>query len=148
MARPLRRAAAIIAAAGVLLCLAGSGIAAVGLLRPDLISSQIPPGFIDTPAVGGATFALGVALLLLGLAHVGAALALRAQMKSAATVSVVLSANMGVLAFLFAVAALVSAASGSATPVLMLPAAGVLLIGAAAYAAAARWALTADRPSN
>ena len=148
MARPLRRAAAILLAAGTVLALGGLAVAWIGLVRPELISDQIPPGFIDTPAVGGATFALGVGLVLLGFAHVASAAALNRPMRGAATIGVVLGATMGVLAFLFAIAAIVSAASGSASPGLMLPAAAVLLAATAAYAAATVWMLGAAVPAT
>ena len=148
MARPLRRASLVLAAAGAVLVAIGTGAAGVGLFRPDLISSQIPPGFIDTPAVGGATFALGVGLVLLGLTHLITALALRRAVRGAATTAVVLGSIMGVLASLFAVAAVVSAASGSATPTIMLPAACLLLIGAAGYAAVAAWSIGSAAPPN
>lgn len=146
MARPLRRVSLVLASAGAALLVAGLGVATIGLARPDLISSQIPPGFIDTPAVGGATFALGVGLVLLSLCHLLTALALRRHVRGAATLAVVLASIMGVLAFLFAVAAVVSLASGSAPAHIMLPAAGALVIGAIAYGAAAAWSIGLQEP--
>ena len=148
MARPLLRAAAILLAAGIVISLVGLGVAWVGLFRPQLISDQIPPGFIDTPAVGGATFALGSGLLLVGLAHIGTAAALRRSARGVSTVAVALSATMSVLALLFAVAAVVSAASASAPASLMLPAAAFLLGGAIAYGAAVAWTLPRRGPTD
>jgi hypothetical protein len=135
----LTRAIVVLAAAGVVLLLAGSAVIALGVVAPQLISSQIPAGVIDTPAVGGGMVALGVGGDLLGLVHVGVALAVRRQMALGLVGGAVLSATMAVMAFLFAVAALVSAASGAATPLVMLPAAAVLAPASVAYAAAALW---------
>jgi hypothetical protein len=123
MARPPGLAAAILVAAGVVLLLAGAAAVALGLLNPRLISDQLPPeALIDAAAVGGAAVALGSATGLLGMLHVAAAVALRRRMPIASTAAVVLAATMAVLSFGFAVAALVSIASGSATPVIMVPA--------------------------
>jgi len=137
VARPPTRAVVVLAAAGVVLLLAGSAVIGVGLVAPQLISSQIPVGVIDTPAVGGGMVALGVGADLLGLVHLGAAVAVRRGMAVGLVGGAVLSATMAVIALLFAVAALVSAASGSATPLVMIPAAAVLAPAAVAYAAAA-----------
>jgi len=133
----LTRAIVVLAVAGVGLLLAGSAVIAVGVVAPQLISSQIPAGVIDTPAVGGGMVALGVGGDLLGLVHIGAALAVRRGMALGLVGGAVLSATMAVIAFLFAVAALVSAASGAATPIIMLPAAVVLAPASVVYAAAA-----------
>lgn len=124
MARPFGPSIAILAAAGVILSLVGIAAAAVGWLNPHLISDQLPPeAAIDAPAVGGAAVALGVAIALLGLAHLLVAAALRREIGVAPTAAVVLAATMAALSFGFAVAALVSIASGAAPVVLMLPAA-------------------------
>jgi hypothetical protein len=130
-------AVVVLAAAGVLLLLAGSTVIGLGILDPQLISRQIPDQVIDTPAVGGAMVALGVGGSLLALVHLGTAFALRRGMALALSGGAALNATMAVLSFVFAVSALVSAASGSATPVIMLPAAAVLVLATAAYAAAA-----------
>ena len=136
MARPLGRSVAILAAAGALLVLAGMGAAAVGWLNPHLISDQLPPEApIDTPAVGGAAVALGVAIALVGLAHLLTAAALRRGLAVAPTAAVVLAATMAVLSLGFAIAALVSIASNAAPAVLMLPAAIGLTAALIAYAA-------------
>lgn len=148
MARPPFRAIAILVAAGALLCLAGASSIALGLLKPELISDRLPPeAIIDAAAVGGAAVALGVATALLGVAHLGTALLLRRGAGLAVTGGVVLSASMAVLAFAFAIAALVSLASGSAPAIVMLPAAMGLAGGAVAYAAAAAALIGAGRPA-
>jgi len=146
MARPLARAVAILLISGAILCLAGAAAAAVGLINPNLISDRLPPeAIIDAAAVGGAAVALGVATGLLGLAHLAIALALRRGIGLAMTGGVVLTASMGVLSFAFAVAAAVSAASGSAPAVLMLPAALGLTAGVIGYAVAAVAIMGAER---
>ena len=110
--------------AGIALCAAGAAAAAVGLLNPHLISDRLPPeAVIDAAAVGGAAVALGVGTGLLGLAHLGTALALRRRIGAASTAGVVLAATMAVLSLGFAIAALVSIASGAAAAIVMLPAA-------------------------
>ena len=138
MARPPARAVVILVAAGAILCLAGAAAVAVGLLNPHLISDRLPPeAIIDAAAVGGAAVALGVATCLLGLVHLATAAALRRGIGLATTGGVVLTASMAVLAFAFAVAALVSLASGAAPAAAMLPAAVGLVGGTIGYAVAA-----------
>ena len=147
MARPPARAVAILVVAGAILCLAGAAAVALGLLNPELISDRLPPeAIIDAAAVGGAAVALGVATALLGVAHLGTAVALRRGVGLAVTGGVVLSASMAVLAFAFAVAALVSLASGAAPPIVMLPAALGLAAGAVGYAVATAAIIGAGRP--
>ena len=115
MGRPSGLAWAILLAAGIVLLGGGAVAIAVGILNPGLISAQLPPeAEVDTAAVGGAAVALGVATAVVGLMHVGIALALRARIGVAVTSAVVLAATMAVLALGFGVAALVSIASGSA----------------------------------
>ena len=124
MARLPRLALAFLLVAGIVLCLAGAAAMAVGIVNPHLISDRLPPeAIIDAPAVGGAAVALGVGIGVLGLAHLGTAVALRRRVGTAATAGVVLAATMAVLSFGFAIAALVSIASGAAAPIIMLPAA-------------------------
>lgn len=136
MARPYGFSVPILLAAGVILALIGIAAAGVGWLNPHLISDQLPPeAAIDAPAVGGAAVALGVAILLLGLVHVLIAAALGREIGMAPTAAVVLAATMAMLSFGFAVAALVSVASGAAPAVLMLPAAIGLAGAVIAYAA-------------
>ena len=135
MERPSRLAWAILLAAGIVLVLAGAASIGVGILNPGLISSQLPPeAAVDAPAVGGAAVALGVATAFLGFGHVAMALALRLGVRVAATGAVVLSSTMAVLALGFAVAAVVSIASGSAPAIYMVPAAIGLGLGVIGYA--------------
>ena len=135
MGRPSRLAWAILLGAGIVLVLAGAASIAVGLVNPELISSQLPPdAAVDAPAVGGAAVALGVATAFLGLVHWVTALALRQGMGVAATGAVVLAATMAILALGSAVAAVVSIASGSAPAIYMVPAAIGLLVGVVGYA--------------
>ena len=135
MGRPSRLAWAILLAAGIVLVLAGAASIAVGLFNPELISSQLPPdAAVDAPAVGGAAVALGVATALLGVVHWITALALRRGLGVAMTGAVVLAATMAVLALAFAVAALVSIASGSAPAIYMVPATIGLGVGVIGYA--------------
>lgn len=139
MTRTPGLAIAFLVAAGVLLCLAGAAGVGVGLLDPGLISDQLPPeAVIDAPAVGGAAVALGVATGALGLIHLGIAAALRRGVGIAATAGVVLAASMAVLALAFAVAAVVSIASGSAPAIYMVPAAIGLGAGVIGYAIVTR----------
>jgi hypothetical protein len=136
MARPPGLSFAVLLAAGMVLCLGGAGSVAIGLFNPRLISDQLPPDAgIDAPAVGGAATALGVAIVLLGLVHLTIAAALRREIGLAPTAGVVLATTMAILSFGFAIAALVSIASGAAPALLMLPASiglGGAVIGYAA----------------
>ena len=134
MGRPSPLAWAILLGAGSVLVLAGVASIAVGLLNPELISSQLPPdAAVDAPAVGGAAVALGVATAFLGIVHWGTAVALRSGVAVGATGAVVLASTMAVLALAFAVAAVVSIASGSAPAIYMVPAAIGLLVGVIGY---------------
>lgn len=135
MGRPSRLAWAFLLVAGIVLVLAGAASIAVGILNPALISSQLPPdAAVDAPAVGGAAVALGVATAFLGFVHGATALALRLRVRVAATGAVVLASTMAVLALGFAVAAVVSIASGSAPAIYMVPAAIGLGLGVIGYA--------------
>ncbi|MGZ6255949.1 MAG: hypothetical protein ACXWMB_02910 [Candidatus Limnocylindria bacterium] len=135
MGRPSRLPRAILVVAGVLLALAGAAAIAVGLLNPGLISSQLPPdAAVDTPAVGGAAVALGVAVVSLGLVHVAIAVALRSGTGVVATSAVVLASTMAFLALGTAIAAVVSIASGAAPVIYMVPASVGLLVAVLGYA--------------
>lgn len=120
--------------AGGILALAGIAGLAIGLFLAAWLYSLLPPVTIDAPAVGGATTAVGVVLLLLAVAHVAAAAGLARGLPAMLTAAVVLSAAMSLLALGWAVAAAVSAASGSGPPGTMLPAAAGLGLAAGAYA--------------
>lgn len=135
MGQPSRLAWAILLVAGIVLVGAGAAAVAVGLFNPGLISSQLPPdAAVDAPAVGGAAVALGVATALLGVMHAVTALALRREIRIAATGAVVLASTMAILALAFAVAAVVSIAAGSAPAIYMIPAAIGLGAGVIGYA--------------
>jgi hypothetical protein len=148
MARPYGRSVAILVAAGMVLLVAGAAAVAVGWLDPHLVSDQLPPdAAVDAAAVGGAAVALGLAVALVGLAHFLVAIALRRKIAMAPTAGVVLAATMAALSFGFAVAALVSIASGAAPAMLMAPAAIGLGAAAIAYGAATAAILRArERP--
>lgn len=122
----------VLTGAGILLGLAGIAGIAAGLFLAEPIHHLLPEQITsDAAAIGGAALALGVALLLTGLAHLVVAAALR---RGAALVpGMVLCAVMAVLAVGWAVTALVAAAAGSVPVGGMLPAAVGLLVAAAAY---------------
>ncbi|MEP6807278.1 MAG: hypothetical protein ABI978_01625 [Chloroflexota bacterium] len=130
-------AVAVLLAAGFVLVVAAAACVAIGLLNPQLISDQLPrDAAIDAPAVGGAAVALGIATGLLGVIHLGTAVALWRRVSIAATVGVVLAAPMAILSFGLAIAALVSIASGAAPAIIMLPASVGLAAAVLGYAAA------------
>lgn len=148
MTGPSRLAVAFLLVAGAVLCVAGAASVAVGLLDPGFISDQLPPeAAIDAPAVGGAAVALGVAVGLLGLVHLGIVGALRRGFGMARSAGVVLCASMAVLSLGFAVSALVSVASGAAPAIIMLPAAIGLGGGVIGYAVATLAIMRAQRAS-
>jgi hypothetical protein len=126
-------APAILVTAGIVILLGGLAAVAMGLVNPTLLRGQLPPeAEVDAAAVGGAAVALGVATALVGLLHLVTAAALRRGVGIAATAAVVLAATMAVISLGFAVAALVSMASGAALAVYMLPASvglGAAVIG-------------------
>jgi hypothetical protein len=122
--RPFGLARAILSIGGIVLILGGAAAVGVGLINPGLVSSQLPPDAeVDAPAVGGAAVALGTAIALLGVLHLVTALALRLGIGIASTGAVVLASTMAILSLGFAVAAVVSIASGAAPWIYMLPAA-------------------------
>lgn len=132
-----RAAVGFLLTAGAILCVAAAASIGVGLLDPGLISDQLPPeAVIDAPAVGGAAVALGIAVAMLGLVHLGIVAALRRGFGIARSAGVVLCASMAVLSLGFAVSALVSVASGAAPAIIMLPAAIGLGGGVIGYAGA------------
>ena len=133
--RPLGLARLILLFGGFVLILVSAAAVAVGLFNPGLISSQLPPDAeVDAPAVGGAAVALGTAVALLGLLHLVTALALRLGIGIASTGAVVLASTMAILSLGFAVAAMVSIASGAAPALYMVPAAVALGAGVIGYA--------------
>jgi hypothetical protein len=135
MGRPSRAAWAILFLGGIVLIAGGAAAVAVGLFNPGLISSQLPPDAeVDAPAVGGAAVALGVATILLGIVHIGTAISLGIGIRIAATAAVMLASTMAVLSLGFAVAAVVSIASGAAPPMYMVPAAAGLGVAVIGYA--------------
>jgi hypothetical protein len=122
--RPFGLARAFLSIGGIVLILGGAAAVGVGLINPGLISSQLPPDAeVDAPAVGGAAVALGTAIALLGVLHLVTALALRLGIGIASTGAVVLASTMAILSLGFAIAAVVSIASGAAPWIYMLPAA-------------------------
>jgi hypothetical protein len=144
--RPLRVARAILFLGGFVLIVLGAAAVAIGLFNPALISSQLPAdAAIDAPAVGGAAVALGTAVALLGLIHMATALALRLGIAIASTGAVVLASTMAILSLAFAIAAVVSIASGAAPALYMVPASLVLGGAAIAYAVVAAVIIGAGR---
>ena len=147
MGRPSRAAWAILLLGGIVLIAGGAAAVAVGLFNPGLISSQLPPDAeVDAPAVGGAAVARGVATALLGIVHIGTAVALRLGIRIAATAAVVLASTMAVLSLGFAVSALVSMASGAAPPIYMVPAAAGLGVAVIGYATVAVLVIAREAP--
>jgi len=134
MSRTATRPAILLALAGVVLLVACAAGVSAGLLLAERIYALLPPVTIDAAAVGGATVALGVAAGLLGLLHLALAVALRRAVLAAVVPTIVLCATMAVLAISWAVAALVSSASGSGPPAAMVGAGIGLVLVAAAYA--------------
>jgi hypothetical protein len=133
MAHSENRPAALIALAGLILVLLGAAALFVGLTLAERLYALLPPVTIDAAAVGGATVAFGVASALLGMAHGVLALGLRRAVPTATVPAIVLCATMAVVSVGWAVAALVSAASGSAPAAAMLAAGIGLLLVALAY---------------
>ncbi len=127
--------ALVLTGAGLVLMLAGGAGVFAGLALADRIHALLPDEITsDAAAIGGAAMALGAALLLAGIAHLLLAAAIRRDRSLVA--GIVLCVVMSVIAVGWAVAALVSAAAGSAPAGGMVPAA----IGLAGVAAAYAWA--------
>jgi hypothetical protein len=137
----------VLTGGGIVLVLAGLAGLVAGLAFARRIHALLPQEITSDPAaIGGAALALGAALLLTGLLHLGLATALRAGRGLVA--GIVLCVGMAVLAVGWAVTALVSAAAGSAPAGGMLPTAAGLALSAAAYTWAAARLTGARRDSQ
>ena len=122
----------LLTGAGLLLLLAGGAGIFAGLVLAERIHALLPAEITsDAAAIGGAAMALGAALLLLGVAHIGLGAAVRRGRLLVA--AIVACGLMAAVALGWAVAALVSAAAGSAPAAGMLPAAIGLGLLALAY---------------
>jgi hypothetical protein len=137
---------ALLLLAAVVFAIGGAVGLTIGFFYADWLYAQLPPVTIDAPAVGGAASAVGIVLLLVATVHVAAAAGLRRGVPGIVTSTIVLSAAMSLLAVGWAVAAAVSAASGSAPAWAMLPAAAGLTAAALAYAWVARELIRMGRP--
>ena len=146
MTSPPSPAVLLLTVVAVLLAIAGVGGVVVGVVFAAWLYSLLPPVLIDVAAVGGAATASGITLLLLAGLHALAAIGLARRDPRALTPVAVLAASMTLLAIGWAVAALVSAASGSAPPVAMLPAGIGLGLLAVAYAWVAHWVIGQRQP--
>ena len=146
MTSPPRPAVLLLTVVAVLLAIAGVGGVVVGVVYAAWLYSLLPPVLIDVAAVGGAATASGITLLLLAGLHALAAGGLVRRDPRALTPVAVLAASMSLLAIGWAAAALVSAASGSAPPVAMLPAGIGLGLLAVAYLWVARWVIGQRQP--
>jgi hypothetical protein len=130
--QPQPLAVALLLVAGGVLAAGGLTALVIGLAFAAWLYSLLPPVLIDVAAVGGATTATGIVLLLLAVVHGIGALALRRLEPRALTPVTVLCLTMLLLAIGWAVAAVVSAASGSGPALALLPAGiglGVVAIG-------------------
>lgn len=140
MRHRLRLPVLVLVGVGVLLGIVGAVGVFAGLALADRIYALLPPVNVDADAIGGAAMALGIASLLVGALHIGMAVALARTAASRSepilVAGVALTAVMAVLALGWSVAALVSAASGSAPADAMLPAGFALLALAVVYGAA------------
>jgi hypothetical protein len=136
----------ILLVGGFVLILVGAAAVALGLVNPGLVSSQLPPDAeVDAAAVGGAAVALGAGVTLLGALHLVTVLALRLGIGIASTGAVVLASTMAILSLGFAVAAVVSIASGAAPALYMVPAAVGLSAAVIGYAVVAVVVIGAGR---
>ncbi len=119
---------------GLLLLALSAACIYAGLVLAEPIHALLPPITADADAIGGAAVALGIGFLLAGLLHLGMGFVLARGRSAGSELSLVsgitLCAVMAALAIAWAVAALVSAASGSAPAEGMLPA-GIGLLGLA-----------------
>lgn len=138
MNHPVRVPVLLLLGVGLLLLLVSAAGIYAGLALAEPIYALLPPITADAAAIGGAAMALGLASLLVGLLHVGMALVLArgrgTSGEATLVVAIALCAVMGTLAVGWSVAALVSAASGSAPADAMLPAGIGLLVLAGLYA--------------
>jgi hypothetical protein len=141
-----RAAVLLLEVIGALLALAGVAGVLAGVLFAEWLHSRLPPVLIDAPAVGGAATASGVVLLILAGLHALGAIGLARSDQRSLTPVAALAAAMSLLALGWAVAALVTAASGSGPPALMLPAGIGLGLLAVAYALLVRWIIGRRQP--
>ena len=134
MRHPNRVPVLLLLAVGLLLLVVGAAAIYAGLALAERIHALLPPITADEHAIGGAAVALGIGFLVTGLLHLAMGLVLARGRSTSSELSLVsgisLCAVMATLAVGWAVAALVSAASGSAPAEAMLPA-GIGLLGLA-----------------
>jgi hypothetical protein len=138
----LRLPVLVLVGVGLLLLVVGAVGVFAGLALADRIYALLPSIITaDADAIGGAAMALGIAAFLVGGLHLGMAVALArtagAPREPILVTGIALCAVMAVMALGWSVAALVSAASGSAPADAMLPAGFGLLALAVAYGLAA-----------
>lgn len=112
---------------------AGIGGIVLGLTSGPWLLAQLPALVIDAAALGGATTAIGVGLLLLGLTHLGVLVAMRAELPRALSGALLLSASMAVVLLALAAAAATSAIRTPASAAILLAAALAVALGAAGY---------------
>lgn len=138
MSHPVRVPVLLLFGVGLLLLVVSAAGIYAGLALAERIYALLPPITADAAAIGGAAMALGIASLLAGLLHLGAAIVLGRGGGESGEVTLVASiaicAVMAALALGWSVTALVSAASGSAPADAMLPAGIGLLALAGGYA--------------
>lgn len=129
-----RRASLIFGIAGAVLLVAGVISAGTGLLNPGRVRAFLPELSIDTGAIGGATVALGVGLMVLGAGQLALSLALRRRLRPARPVAAALGAAMSALSLASSAAAAVSAVSYEAAALPLLGGVGLLAAVGLAYA--------------
>jgi hypothetical protein len=137
VAHPNRIPVLLLLGVGLLLLVVSAAGIFAGLALAERIYALLPPITADADAIGGAAMALGLGALLAGLIHLGMAAALARGGAESGELTLVagiaLCSVMATVALGWAVAALVSAASGSAPAEGMLPAGIGLLVLAGLY---------------
>lgn len=122
----------VLTGAGILMLIAGGVGIFAGLALAERIHALLPDEITsDAAAIGGAALALGAAFLMAGAAHIATATAVARGRWLVG--GIVLCALMAVLVIGWAVAAVVSAAAGSAPAAGMIPAASGLVLLSGAY---------------
>jgi hypothetical protein len=119
---------------GALLLLAGVVGVMTGATIPERIASLLPSeALIDAAGVGGATVALGALASVVGLLHLAPVPGVRRRSPPALITGIMLGATLAVIAAASAVAVVVSIASGSGPPEVLLPVAIGLALAAGVY---------------
>jgi hypothetical protein len=123
----------LLLAFGVAWTVAGVAAATLGLAAASWLVDRLPPLAIDAQAVGGAATAVGVGLLIIGLAHLSVVVGLGGGRRWAPAAGLLLCGTLTAMLVASAAAAVTSAVRAPENGLLLLAVGAGLLASAAVY---------------